>query len=73
MIVIYIIGYIVIGLISIYLVLSFMGFYLMNKGQLPFDYKALEKDGGKYVETENSRKVEYFVFGNLVILLRIAK
>ena len=45
----------------------------MNKGQLPFDYKALEKDGGKHVETENSRKVEYFVFGNLVILLRIAK
>ena len=65
MIVIYILGYIVLGLISIFLALLFTGFYLLKKGQLPFDYKSLKNDGGKYVETDDSRKVEYFVFGNL--------
>ncbi len=65
MIVIYILGYIVLGLISIYLILLIMGLYLLKKGPLPFDEKALENDGGKYAETEDGRKVEYFVFGNL--------
>ena len=65
MIVVYIIGYILLGLTSIYLILLFMGLYLLKKGPLPFDEKALGKDGGKYVETGDSRKVEYFVFGNL--------
>ena len=64
MIVIYILGYFVILLISIYLILSLSGFFLLKKGQQPFDYQVLENDGGKYVITNDSRKVEYFVFGN---------
>ncbi|GEM_PF-5321009 len=39
MIVIYILGYIVLGLISIYLILLIMGLYLLKKGPLPFDEK----------------------------------
>jgi pimeloyl-ACP methyl ester carboxylesterase len=65
MIVVYIIGYILLGLISIFLFLEFMGFYLLKKGQGAFDKKALERDGGKFAETVDGRKIEYFVFGNL--------
>ncbi|MEC7127409.1 MAG: hypothetical protein VXW67_01845, partial [Bacteroidota bacterium] len=64
MIVIYILGYFVIILISIYLILSLSGFLILKKGQQSFDYQVLENDGGKYVITDDSRKVEYFVFGN---------
>ena len=71
MIVIYSLGYIIIGLVSIYLILLFMGLYLLKKGQLAFDEKALENDGGKYVITEDGRKVEYFVFGNLEPLSKV--
>ena len=48
MIIIYSLGYIIVGLVSIYLILLFMGLYLLKKGQLAFDEKALENDGGKY-------------------------
>lgn len=65
MIVINILGYLFLGLISIYLIFLFIGLYLLKKGQLPFDEKAIERDGGKYIETEDGRKVEYFVFGNV--------
>ena len=65
MMVIYILGYIVLGLVSIYLILLIMGLYLLKKGPLAFDEVSLEDDGGKYVETDDRRKVEYFVFGNL--------
>lgn len=64
MIVIYILGYFIIILISIYLILSLSGFLILKKGQQSFDYQVLENDGGKYVITDDSRKVEYFVFGN---------
>ena len=65
MMVIYIVGYIVLGFVSIYLFLQSIGLYLLKKGPSPFDVKALENDGGKFAETEEGRKVEYFVFGNL--------
>ena len=65
MIVIYIIGYILLGLFSIYLILLILGFYILYKNPLPFDEKALINDGGKYALTDEGRKVEYFVFGNL--------
>ena len=65
MMVIYIVGYIVLGFVSIYLFLQSIGLYLLKKGPSPFDVKALENDGGKFAETEKGRKVEYFVFGNL--------
>ena len=65
MIVVYIIGCILLGLFLIYLILLFIGFYILNKNPLPFDEKALKNDGGKYAVTDNGRKVEYFVFGNL--------
>ena len=62
MIVIYILGYFIIILISIYLILSLSGFLILKKGQQPFDYQVLENDGGKFIITDDSRKVEYFVW-----------
>jgi pimeloyl-ACP methyl ester carboxylesterase len=65
MIVVYSLGYIALGLTMVYLIFSVIGRYLLKKGQQPIDYERLKKDGGKYAETEDNRKVEYFVFGNL--------
>jgi pimeloyl-ACP methyl ester carboxylesterase len=59
-----ILKYLVIGIVSIYLIITISGLIVKNQGQSEIDEATLRKDGAKLTVNEDGRKIEYFVYGS---------
>lgn len=59
-----ILKYLIIGLVSIYLITTISGLIVKNQGQSEIDEATLRKDGAKLAVNEEGRKIEYFVYGS---------